>query len=157
MLRSALKYSDLRSIKFSDSTISFLMDVILVFLSGFLPRCLARLVWVMIFVLSEHGVILIFMVVGRLSCYIVNLRLRLMLYSFRMVSIAWSTCFLYIVDNGLNFESGVSFVWLPSTADSCVVGLALGCVCLPVTSAHMGIVSGILSVLLFLWPWLNML
>ena len=36
------------------------MDVILVFLSGFLPRCLARLVWVMIFVLSEHGVMLIF-------------------------------------------------------------------------------------------------
>ena len=89
---------------FLGSTISFLMDVILVFLSGFLPRCLARLVWVMIFVLSEHGVILIFMVLGRLSCYIVNLRLRLMLYSFRMVSIAWSTCFLYIVDNGLNFN-----------------------------------------------------
>ena len=142
VLRSALKYSDLRSIKFSDSTISCLMDVILVFLSGFLFRCLARLVWVMIFVLSEHGVILVFMVLGRLSCYIVNLRLRLMLYSFRMVSIAWSTCFLYIVDNGLNFN----LVWVLcgclQQLTHASVGLPLGCVCLPVTSAHMGLYQG---------------
>ena len=48
-------------------------------------------------------------------------------------------------------------MWLPSTADSCVVGLALGCVRLPVTSAHMGLSIGETVVATVARPWLNML
>ena len=65
-----------------------------------------------------------------------------MLYSFRMVSIAWSTCFLYIVDNGLNVNLVRVLCGCLQQLTHASVGLPLGCVCLPVTSAHMGLYQG---------------